>query len=161
MQDIKLGSIVTDLASGLEGTAVSRMDMFNGNVQYAVQPKALKGADKMPDPYNIDAATLKVKGKGISDNAVTPQTTDIVVGDEVEDIVSGHKGIAVAKVTFLNGCVYFDVVKKGNEAKKIESTVMFLTCTRWKKLSKKPLAPLVPKDEKPVGGPSTRAQRAC
>lgn len=160
-QHIALGSIVVDLASGFEGTAVSRSELFNGNVQYAVQPKAPKGADKLPEQWNFDAALLKVKAKGISDKATTPQATDIQVGDEVEDVISGHKGIVTNKVTFINGCVYMDVVKKGNDAKKIESTSMFMSCTRLKKLSKKPLAPIVPKGEKPTGGPTTRAMRAC
>lgn len=160
MQHIPIGSIVTDITSGFEGTAVSRSEMFNGNVQYTVQPKALKGADKLPDQWSIDAAQLKVKGKGVSDQAFKAQVTDLVVGDEVEDIISGHKGIATTKVTFLNGCVYFDVIKKCNDAKKIESTAMFLSCTRLKKVGKTALTPIVPKDEKPTGGPTTRAMRA-
>ena len=160
MSEIKIGCLVVDLASGLEGTVTSRVEMFNGNVQYGVQPKAFKGADKMPDPYSIDGAQLKYKGKGISDKASPAQATDIQLGDEVEDIISGHKGIASSKTTFLNGCVYFDVASKGDAAKKIEATSMFVSCVRLKKISKTPLKPLVPQNEKPTGGPSSRAQRA-
>lgn len=160
MQDIALGSVVTDLASGLEGTAVARSDLFNGNVQYIVQPKAFKGADKLPEQWSMDSLTLKVKGKGISAQAVTPQHTDLQVGDEVQDIISGHKGVATAKTTYINGCVYFDVVKPSNEAKKIESTSMYLSCTRLTKVGKKRITPIVSAAEKPTGGPSTRAMRA-
>jgi hypothetical protein len=161
MSEIIIGCIATDISSGFEGTVVSRNELFNGNVQFSVQPKAIKGAEKLPEAYSIDAASLKFKSKGVSANAITPQITDVQVGDEVEDIISGHTGIATTKTTFLNGCVYFDVVKKGNDAKKIESTAMFLSCTRLKKTKAKTLAPITTvKGAKPTGGPSTRAQRA-
>lgn len=160
MSQITIGCVATDITSGFEGTVTSRNELFNGNVQFAVQPKAIKGAEKLPEAYSIDEVSLKFKNKGVSESAVKPQHTDIQVGDEVEDIISGHKGIAMTKTTFLNGCIYFDVVKKANETKKIESTAMFLSCTRLKKTAAKTVTPIVPKGEKPSGGPSTRAQRA-
>lgn len=160
MSEIVLGCIATDLASGLEGTLTSRVEMFNGSVQYGMQPKAAKGASAMPEPYSIDSAQLKYKAKGISDKAGTPQRSDIQIGDEVEDIVSGHKGVVLTKTLFLNGCVYFEVIKKENEAKKIESTSMFLSSTRLKKITSSAVKPLTTKGEKPVGGPTTRAHRA-
>jgi hypothetical protein len=160
MSQITIGCVATDITSGFEGTVTSRNELFNGNVQFAVQPKAIKGAEKLPEAYSIDEVSLKYKSKGVSESAVKPQHTDIQIGDEVEDIISGHKGIAMTKTTFLNGCVYFDVIKKANEAKKIESTAMFISCTRLKKTSAKTVTPIVAKGEKPSGGPSTRAQRA-
>lgn len=160
MSKITIGCVATDITSGFEGTVTSRNELFNGNVQFAVQPKAIKGAEKLPEAYSIDEVSLKFKSKGVSESAVAPQATDIKVGDEVEDIISGHKGIVTTKTTFLNGCVYFDVVKPANEAKKIESTAMFLSCTRLKKTSAKTVTPITVKGEKPTGGPSTRAQRA-
>jgi hypothetical protein len=161
MSEITIGCVVTDITSGFEGTITARNDLFNGNVQYSVQPKAIKGAERLPEAYSIDAVSLKFKNKGVSANAIAPQATDIKVGDEVQDIISGHKGIATTKTTFLNGCVYFDVTKPANEAKKVESTAMFLSCARLKKTAAKTLAPITTvKGEKPTGGPSTRAQRA-
>lgn len=160
MTQIKLGCVAIDQASGLEGTVISMLEAFNGNVSYALQPKATKGADKLPEAWNFDSALVKFKGKGISEQATPAQHTDIQVGDEVEDIISGHIGICASKTTFLNGCVYFNVESKGVPTKKIEATAMFLSCTRLKKM-KVHLKPIVPKGEKPTGGPSTRAMRAC
>ena len=160
MSEIKLGCVAIDQASGLEGTVISMMEAFNGNVSYALQPKATKGADKLPEAWNFDSALVKFKAKGISEQATPPQHTDIQVGDEVEDIISGHIGICASKTTFLNGCVYFNVESKGVPTKKIEATAMFLSCTRLKKM-KVHLTPIVPKGEKPTGGPATRAMRAC
>jgi hypothetical protein len=159
MSEIKLGCIAVEQASGVEGTVISMMETFNGNVQYAIQPKTGKD-NKMPEAWNFDRALVKYKAKGISDQATPAQATDVQVGDEVEDIISGHKGIAASKTTFINGCVYFDVQSKGNPAKKIEATAMFISCTRLKKTSKATLKPIMPKGEKPTGGPSSRAMRA-
>ncbi len=159
--EITIGCVVTDLATGFEGVVTSSNEMFNGNIQYAVQPKATKGSEKLPDSFAFDAIGLRFKDKGISDSAVAPQFTDIRVGDEVEDIITGHKGIAVTKATFLNGCIYFDVVKKANEAEKIESTSMFLSASRLKKTLAEPVKPVTAvKGERPTGGPTTRALRA-
>ena len=160
MSEIKLGCIAIDQASGLEGTVISKLESFNGNVSYALQPKATKGADKLPEAWNFDGALVKYKGKGISDQSTPAQATDIQVGDEVEDIISGHIGIVASKTTFINGCVYFNVESKSNPAKKIEATAMFISCVRLKKM-KVHLKPIMPKGEKPTGGPSTRAMRAC
>lgn len=160
MTEITLGCIAVEQSSNVEGTVVSKNETFNGNTQYAIQPKAGKD-NKLPDAWNFDAALVKYKSKGISDQATPPQATDIQVGDEVEDIISGHKGIASSKTTFLNGCIFFNVESKGNALKKIDANVMFLSCVRLKKVSKATLKPLVPKGEKPTGGPATRAMRAC
>lgn len=160
MTDIKLGCIAVELSSGVEGTVVSRLETFNGNVQYAIQPKAKKGTNTLPEAWNFDQALVKYKAKGISDKATPPQATDIVVGDEVEDIISGHKGIASSKNTFINGCVFFNVESKGNPAKKIEASVLFVSCVRLKKVGSDTLKPIVPKGEKPTGGPVSRAMRA-
>lgn len=160
MSKIIIGCVATDITSGFEGTVTSRNELFNGNVQFAVQPKAIKGAEKLPEAYSIDEVSLKFKSKGVSESAVAPQHTDIKLGDEVEDIITGHKGIATTKTTFLNGCIYFDVATKSNEAKKTDASTMFLSCTRLKKTEGKSVAPIIAKGEKPTGGPSTRAQRA-
>lgn len=160
MTEIAIGCVAVDLASGFEGTVITKNELFNGNIQYALQPKAPKGSDKLPESYAFDAVLLKYKGKGVSDKATPAQATDIQVGDEVEDIVSGIKGIATTKTTFLNGCVYFEVTTPEDKAKKVESKVMFTTCTRLKKVGKTALKPITAAGEKPTGGPTTRAYRA-
>ena len=158
-KEIKLGCIAVEQSSGVEGTVVSKLETFNGNTQYAIQPKAGKD-NKLPDAWNFDAALVKYKGVGVSAQATAPQATDLQVGDEVEDIISGHKGIASSKTTFINGCIFFTVESKGNPAKKIEAVSMFVSCTRLKKVGKETLKPIVPKGEKPTGGPVSRAMRA-
>jgi len=159
MEDIKLGSIVTDLQSGYEGTATARIELFSGNVQYTVTPKVTKGSEKFPEQVNFDAATLKVKGKGISELAKEPQPVSISLGDEVECILSGFKGVASMKSIFMNGCVYFDVTKPENATKKTPAESMFISSTRLKLVKAKKVTPIKASVKAP-GGPMTRAMRA-
>lgn len=160
MSEITLGCIATDIATGFEGVVTSKNELFNGNVQYAIQPKMPKGSDKVPESFSFDAALVKFKSKGISDKATPAQKTDIRVGDEVEDIVSGHTGVVTTLTTFINGCVYGEVTTKEDKAKKIESKVFFVSCTRLKPIGKKSVKPITAAGEKPTGGPITRAFRA-
>ena len=37
---------------------------------------------------------------------------NIEMGDEVEDLISGFKGIVVARTEFFNGCIQFNVCPK-------------------------------------------------
>lgn len=37
---------------------------------------------------------------------------EIELGDKVKDIVTGYVGIAVAKTTFLNGCIQFSIAEQ-------------------------------------------------
>lgn len=159
MEDIKLGSIIVDLQSGYEGTATARVELFSGNVQYTVTPSVKKGCEKFPEQVNFDAATVKLKGKGISALAQEPQPTGIAIGDEVECILSGFKGIASMKSTFMNGCVYFDVTKPENATKKQPAESMFISSTRLKLVKAKKVTPIKASVKAP-GGPSTRAMRA-
>lgn len=159
MEEIKLGSIIVDLQSGYEGTATARVELFSGNVQYTVTPSVKKGCEKFPEQVNFDAATVKLKGKGISALAQEPQPTGIAIGDEVECILSGFKGIASMKSTFMNGCVYFDVTKPENATKKQPAESMFISSTRLKLVKAKKVTPIKASVKAP-GGPSTRAMRA-
>lgn len=159
MEDIKLGSIIVDLQSGYEGTATARVELFSGNVQYTVTPSVKKGCEKFPEQVNFDAATVKLKGKGISALAQEPQPTGIAIGDEVECILSGFKGVASMKSTFMNGCVYFDVTKPENATKKRPAESMFISSTRLKLVKAKKVTPIKASVKAP-GGPSTRAMRA-
>jgi hypothetical protein len=160
MEEIKLGSLVTDLQSGYEGTATARIELFSGNIQYTITPKAAKGSEKFPEQVNFDAVTLKVKGKGISDLTQEPQPVGIAIGDEVQCILTGFKGVASMKSTFMNGCVYFDVLKPEGALKKDgNAESMFISSTRLKLVKAKKVTPIKASIKAP-GGPNTRAMRA-
>ena len=43
----------------------------------------------------------------------------IKLGDKVRDKITGFMGIAVAKTEFLNGCIQFNVLPKGDKINKM------------------------------------------
>ena len=103
---IRLGQKVKDKVSGLEGIVTSRCDPLTGAVQYGVQPMG-KG-DEMKEAVFIDHFTLQVKGDGVSaDCPPVDSTVTVRLQDTVQDRITGFKGVALERVTFLNGCVYF------------------------------------------------------
>ena len=115
MNEIKLGSMVKDLTSGLTGIAINRNVMLNGTVQYNVQPQGTK-AVPYPDAMSIDYHMLKVVSKGISEQAPkTVKELDIPLGSKVKCMISEFEGIAVCKTFYLNGCIAFLVQGKADE----------------------------------------------
>jgi hypothetical protein len=104
----KLGLLVRDPVTGLEGTCHIRVEMLSGNVQFGVQPKG--DGETLKEAHSLDYHLLEVIGEGVSAR-VPPEddTVTLKLGQRVRDRISGQVGIAVEKATFQNGCVYFSV----------------------------------------------------
>jgi hypothetical protein len=109
---IKLGVEARDVATGFTGIVTQRIDQLNGNVQYALQPKS-EDPSVMKDPIAVDHHMLEYVSEGVVDR-VTEVThkTDIKVGEELEDILTGARGIATDLMTYMNGCQSFTMVTK-------------------------------------------------
>lgn len=113
---VALGRLVRDKSSGMEGIADAKVEMLTGNVQFNIRPQSKDGSSA-EKAHCVDYHMLEVIGEGVF-SAVPPidKTATILVGEEVEDAVTGVKGIATERATFLNGCVYYAVqprMKKG------------------------------------------------
>lgn len=155
MKPIPLGHFVECVVSGVKGLATSMTERLGGNVQYAVQPKSPDGV-AYPDAFNIDEQSLKVTGPG-PQIAAKPRECQIKVGAGARDRVSDYSGIAVAKTTYLNGCVSYEVVGKAEK-----NTVLGTTGTSQHFFAERleefgPGVLKVPTER--TGGPSTRAKR--
>jgi len=48
---------------------------------------------------------------------------EIKLGDKVRDKITGFMGIAVAKTEFLNGCIQFNVLPKGDKINKMPDEI--------------------------------------
>lgn len=155
---IVLGQIVRDMASGFTGTAVTRSELFNGNIQFGVQPRMGEGDTEFPDSLALDHHLLEVIDDGISERMTPPGPCAINVGDKVTDIVTGVKGVAVTKSVFLNGCIYFEVQPTKSRLAKLQPDRAFVDHTRLKVVKKSEAAP---KDTvRAPGGPVRRVLRA-
>jgi len=90
--------------------------------------------------------------------------TNIELGDTVEDIYTGVKGVAVARTEFINGCVQFSVAQrldKKNPPLGPELLDISIDSYSLKIIKKKPKPKIkkVKEDDYDNGGPSRRAVR--
>lgn len=160
--EIKLGTTVRCVASGVEGYAMTATEMFNGNIRYGVQPMDKEGKT-MLDAWDIDQQTLDIVDDGISARGIEPPPTDIKVGESVKDILSSFQGIVSSMTTHFNGCVYCLVVPKVKEATLLNdapagSHIPVERLTRiGEGVSAKREEASVP--ERRTGGPSTKSVR--
>ena len=178
-----LGKVIRDKVSGFTGVCCSKHDLFNGNVQWGIQPY-VPDADKLAEANSFDFHQLEIcedqsRANGLV--VVDPDPSHLLnIGDEVEDVIrSKLHGIINGRTTFINGCVYYDVVLKDYTIKDTLEPRVFLPFQRLKVigpgLNKKPfLSRVLPEKSKPAepveaeikpvrrtGGPSQRAPRAC
>jgi len=118
------GSEVKDLSSGISGIVINRVTTLAGMIRYGVQ---LQKSDGMADAYEIDEALLEVISPGISHRAIPCDPwPDLVVGTELEDKVTGFKGIAINKIEMLAGCVLFTLQPHGVDKEgKLKTTEIF------------------------------------
>lgn len=170
----QLGNIVRDVTTGFTGTAFQYVELISGTAQLAVQPLLKNGdthdastSEGIPPALNVDIGLLDYVSDGVVDRVRPAAPESIKLGDEVEDNVTGLIGIAVSRVTFINGCVYYHVQPRQNaeQKKKAEfSTPSFFPSGRLKTLSKGVSEEMAPRlqgaAEKRPGGPSTKATRA-
>lgn len=167
-KEVKLGHTVRDMVTGFTGIATQLVELLSGTVQFAVQPKL--GAKATPGDYpngmNLDIQTLEFVDDGVAKTVIPPAVTELVLGNEVEDILTGFKGTLTSKNTFINGCVYFHVLPKMTKEQKEQNKAPdseFFDHARLKKISDGVVKKAAVTLEKPVaqrtGGPATRMSR--
>ena len=79
---------------------------------------------------------------------------EIELGDTVQCIYTGFKGVAVARTEFINGCIQFSIAPKWDGKAPIFEE-MSLDSKSLKIIKKKPQS----KEEKSTGGPTQRAAK--
>lgn len=106
---IKLGSIVTDKVTGIQGMATHLHIEMNGQRFYNFQPRGLH-----PETGEPVARLWVVEERLVGGEAVPePDLPLTVLGTEVEDVASGFMGTAINLCLHINGCVHVDVQPKG------------------------------------------------
>lgn len=160
--DVELGMRLREVVSGVEGIAWSRRETLAGSTQISVQPSG--DGKTLPDAYNFDWQTLEILSSGVA-HLSSPEdpTVKVKVGDKVKNPITGMNGVAIEKVTWMNGCVKFLVQGKDRE----DGTPRF----NWEDhqileiLDKPRFVPPIVKEQtpeqkvKPTGGPTSKALR--
>lgn len=102
------GQYVRDKVTGFEGTAIGRILMMSGTVQYSVQPK-VKADDpgKIGEAWCFDRAILEPLHEVVAPSPL--DSYSLKLGDKVEHLPSGVKGTVICIVEHLNGCVTLEV----------------------------------------------------
>jgi hypothetical protein len=161
MTQVQLGAVVRDVITGFVGTAIQKRETLNGNVQLAVQPKNKDGENALPEAHFLDHHTLKVAEdcEQLTHLAIEPTQEPIPLGVEVRDKATGFEGTTMARITFINGCVFYEVAPK-KRSKMFDDNPLsqVIEGLRLSVISKKPVLE-VQREEKPTGGPSIKVTR--
>jgi len=160
---LALGVTARDKVTGLLGIVAHKAEMLTGNIQWAIQPRG--DGEKVPDAMMVDFHLLEVLDEGVS--KLLPPVDDTVtvrLGEEVEDILTGLKGVPIDKITFMNGCVYFWVQPKMDkktskipESKMVPHSRLKTVGAGLSKPDVPPPAAAAPPAKRPPGGPMRRA----
>tara|TARA_B100000749_G_scaffold243770_3_gene205193 strand:+ start:388 stop:885 length:498 start_codon:yes stop_codon:yes gene_type:complete len=106
--NIRLGDRVKDKVTGFEGIVTVWCETYTGNQRIQVEGKATdesSGHYLQLDVQQVEAVEVQVV-KPTEENGFSPSYK---LGDKVEDMVTGRKGIVVAFNHFLNGCVHAEI----------------------------------------------------
>jgi hypothetical protein len=112
MRLIKLGTPVTDIASGVTGMAIMRQIEMDRSSHVIVQPSKLNEETGDPAP-RIVLSEARLRGEVFEDVKYPFE----VLGTEVEDTCTGFKGMATGFLVHQNGCLHVNVQPKGMNKK--------------------------------------------
>lgn len=161
---ITLGCKAKDVISGFTGIVTSKHEHQNGMLQWGIQPAiSKKDPHNFPDAISFDDNQLAYVGVGESARTVkSVHKLDFALGDEVEDIPSGYKGIAMVRSNWMNGCTHVSIQGKGEPAKDPLKRQAYPVQTIKKisdGLNKGKAALMPPAETKKPGGAPQRVER--
>lgn len=111
----KLGQRLKDQVTGFVGIATCEITTLAGTVQMILQPAIPSGGENvMPADMSFDWQRLDKVDEGVAPNyADTVFASDsFTLGEELKDMASGFRGIAMMRARYLNGCVKYQLVSK-------------------------------------------------
>lgn len=150
----KLGERARDVISGFEGKITAITEEITGNYRLSLQPP-VKADGTFAEAYDFDLNAIEVLDSGDSDRACPMGLeTDIVLGDVVRDSASGLEGMTLARVWFINGCLYYRVSPPASDKGEIKYHLI-----DHQRLTVVKAAAQPDRQQKATGGPITAAPR--
>ncbi len=116
---LRLGQVMRDKVSRYEGIAVAKEWYMPGTIQFVLNAKYNPSASYQDQGQQFDIGQLEAVTERKADWLPEPfimQDTGILLGCEVQEIVSKLKGMATSRCDFLNGCTYYHIEAKANAA---------------------------------------------
>lgn len=105
-----LGFKARDKVSGVEGIITSLSELYNGCLQFGIQPAG--DGKTVPDSWSFDIQQVEVLDK-VLDNTMSIKDLP-ALGDKVKDKTNGDIGIVSRLYYTINGCVSALVEVSGN-----------------------------------------------
>lgn len=119
---IEVGTPVKHRMSGVSGFVDSRVEYLPGYVWLGVQPKAKADAVEQPRLLWADECEWAIR-KSVASLERPPKpsvpATRWELGEELEDLVTGYRGIAWARKEDFNHCVIYTLQGKGSQPDKL------------------------------------------
>lgn len=152
-----LGYICTDDISGLTGLCDAYVEYHTGSVQVCLQPRG--DGRTMPEAYFIDVYNVIKEGdtpkRPVKE---VPEPTNFL-GKKIVDSITGIKGTATKKITYINGCERYTVThtKLDNSGMMVQTVIAAqdIILDEPVKAEKKKKEETKPR----TGGPAMRAER--
>lgn len=110
--------------TGFRGIVTGETKCLQGMTRFDVQP-GLDKKGKMGECWTIDATSLKVLVKGKIKALPPIKVNDVELGNEVEDILSGFRGVVIAESLAINGCTRVVVQPKIDKEGKLPKAEAF------------------------------------
>jgi hypothetical protein len=131
---ISLGVEARDRITGIQGIVTSKHNTLGGMLQWGIELKVKKTGEEQA-AKSFDAIRLVYIGVGVTKElAPIEQAPDFALGDEVEDLTSGLKGVITKMHVFISGCLYLSVVPKAKDGK-IDEKSLLGPQSQFKKIS--------------------------
>ena len=108
MQVLKLGTIVTDKVTDLDGMLTIMSYDMDKNINYLFQPAGLN--PKTHEPLDTFWVTEKRIINAIKSTVELPFE---ILDTQVTDKATGYKGTVISLYYYINGCVHVEVKPKG------------------------------------------------
>ena len=151
---IKMGDLVKDRISGFEGVVVAVSEYLYNADRVCVRPNSLNEDGSLKDSNFFDNTSVDIIQKNSAIVVPAPSLNSIPFNylDTVKDKHSDFKGVVVAKITWINGCVRIGIQPYYLE-KCIPADECFLPYQQLKLVKKSKEVVIKPADEIPTGGP--------
>jgi hypothetical protein len=104
-----LGHKAKDIITGLEGVITAQAEFQFALARYELTPTKPNKDGTFVKPVWLDEPRLKVVNTFMMPTQSVPT---VKFGVDVEDKISGFKGIVTGRYTFLNGCIRIEVTPR-------------------------------------------------
>lgn len=160
MSNIKLGDLVKDGITGVQGVCTAIGTCLNNVDRVCIQRLAEEGEkhkDVVSDSYWFDMPQIQLVQSDYLDKnlIVESDISNITLGDDVEHTFTGYKGYVTQVAIWISGCIRIAVQSKEFDKDGQMKDALWFSDKELKIIKKYPQ----PKEERKVGGPMPTPQK--